>query len=141
MSFKIIIINCCYQEGGIKALYRGFTPTLIGMIPYAGLSFYCFESLKFLCMKHLPDWTCKSCSNNSGNYSYSLYLAYSFIFILFNFLIKLGGLVLTLPAKLLVGGLSGAIAQSFAYPFDVIRRRMQLALMTPEMQRWGYFFI
>ena len=48
-----------------------------------------------------------------------------------------GGLVLNLPAKLLCGGLAGAIAQSFAYPMDVIRRRMQLAQMTPDMERWG----
>lgn len=44
----------------------------------------------------------------------------------------LGGLVLSLPAKLLCGGLAGAIAQSFSYPMDVTRRRMQLAMMKPE---------
>ncbi len=54
------------QEGGGKALYRGFMPTVIGMIPYAGLSFYCFEGLKYLCMKHTPQWTCEPCPINSG---------------------------------------------------------------------------
>lgn len=44
----------------------------------------------------------------------------------------LGGLVLSLPAKLLCGGLAGAVAQSFSYPMDVTRRRMQLAMMRPE---------
>ena len=29
-----------WQEGGIKALYRGFTPTVIGMVPYAGIKKY-----------------------------------------------------------------------------------------------------
>lgn len=38
----------------MRALYRGFIPTVCGMIPYAGLSFYCFESFKYLCMKYLP---------------------------------------------------------------------------------------
>ncbi|KAG7171672.1 Graves disease carrier protein-like [Homarus americanus] len=83
-------------EGGMRALYRGFTATVCGMIPYAGLSFYCFEQMKYLCMKHLPDQTCRSCDKNTG-----------------------------------------AIAQSFSYPFDVTRRRMQLAWMTEETRKFG----
>ncbi|XP_071438911.1 solute carrier family 25 member 16-like [Hetaerina americana] len=102
------------QEGGISALYRGFTPTICGMIPYAGLSFYCFGTLKYLCMKYLSHFTCTPCSKNTG------------------------GLVLILPAKLLCGGLAGAVAQSVSYPLDVTRRRMQLALMPKtEAQRFG----
>lgn len=46
--------HICREEGGIRGLYRGFTPTICGMIPYAGLSFYCFESFKYLCMKYFP---------------------------------------------------------------------------------------
>ncbi|KAJ8943524.1 hypothetical protein NQ318_023034 [Aromia moschata] len=65
------------EEGGIRALYRGFVPTLMGMVPYAGLSFYCFEYLKFGCMKYLPRLTSRPCDKNTG------------------------GLVLTVPAKLL----------------------------------------
>ncbi|XP_010775438.1 mitochondrial coenzyme A transporter SLC25A42 [Notothenia coriiceps] len=34
------------QEEGIRTLYRGFTPTLMGVIPYAGITFYTFETLK-----------------------------------------------------------------------------------------------
>lgn len=48
-----------------------------------------------------------------------------------------GGLVLNIPAKLLAGGLAGAIAQSFSYPLDVTRRRMQLAMMEPETAKFG----
>ena len=33
---------------------------------------------------------------------------------------------LTVPAKLLCGGLAGATAQTVSYPLDVARRRMQL---------------
>lgn len=46
-------------------------------------------------------------------------------------------MVLTLPAKLLCGGLAGAIAQSFSYPLDVTRRRMQLAMMNPDTHKFG----
>ncbi|XP_055630391.1 solute carrier family 25 member 16-like [Toxorhynchites rutilus septentrionalis] len=100
-------------EGGIRALYRGFVPTLMGMVPYAGFSFYCFEMLKFVCMKYTPAWTCDKCERNTG------------------------GLVLSVPAKLLCGGFAGAVAQSFSYPLDVTRRRMQLAMMNPETAKFG----
>lgn len=55
------------QEGGVRALYRGFVPTLTGMVPYAGFSFYCFEMVKFFCMKYAPTWTCNKCDKNTGN--------------------------------------------------------------------------
>jgi Mitochondrial carrier protein len=35
-----------YQEGGFRSLYRGVCPTLIGILPYAGLKFYIYEELK-----------------------------------------------------------------------------------------------
>lgn len=35
-----------YQEGGFRSLYRGVCPTLIGILPYAGLKFYIYEDLK-----------------------------------------------------------------------------------------------
>ena len=31
------------DEGGVRALYRGLSPTLVAIVPYAGLTFYCFE--------------------------------------------------------------------------------------------------
>uniref|UniRef100_A0A8D2MDH5 Solute carrier family 25 member 42 n=1 Tax=Zonotrichia albicollis TaxID=44394 RepID=A0A8D2MDH5_ZONAL len=34
------------REEGLKTLYRGFTPTILGVIPYAGLSFFTYETLK-----------------------------------------------------------------------------------------------
>ncbi|XP_044737839.1 graves disease carrier protein homolog [Chrysoperla carnea] len=101
------------DEGGIRALYRGFLPTLMGMVPYAGFSFYCFEMFKYTCMTYAPKWTAKPCPRNTG------------------------GLVLTVPAKLLCGGFAGAVAQSIAYPLDVTRRRMQLALMIPSTRKFG----
>ncbi|KAG8042679.1 hypothetical protein G9C98_005314 [Cotesia typhae] len=101
------------DEGGFLALYRGFWPTIFGMIPYAGFSFYSFEYLKFFCMKYLPHYLCDDCPRNTG------------------------GLVLTMPGKLLCGGIAGAVAQSFSYPLDVTRRRMQLAMMNPATHKYG----
>ncbi|XP_045476705.1 graves disease carrier protein homolog isoform X1 [Harmonia axyridis] len=101
------------EEGGTRALYRGFIPTLMGMVPYAGLSFYCFEYFKYGCMKYLPWLTCNPCQKNTG------------------------GLVLSVPAKLICGGLAGAVAQSVSYPLDVTRRRMQLAMLNPQTEKFG----
>lgn len=36
------------REEGLKTLYRGFNPTLLGVIPYAGISFFTYETLKKL---------------------------------------------------------------------------------------------
>lgn len=52
----------------MRGLYRGFVPTLTGMVPYAGFSFYCFESVKFLCMKYAPQYTCKKLDKNTGRF-------------------------------------------------------------------------
>lgn len=48
-----------------------------------------------------------------------------------------GGAVLTVPAKLLCGGMSGALAQCVSYPLDVTRRRMQLASMDQTNSKYG----
>ena len=35
-----------YREEGLAILYRGYIPTMIGVIPYAGTSFFTYETLK-----------------------------------------------------------------------------------------------
>ncbi len=86
------IISCgkdiIAKEGGIRALYRGLSPTVSGIAPYVALNFTVYEGLKaFMEAKQIP---------------------------------------LDVEKKLFCGGVSGAIAQTFTYPFDVIRRRMQM---------------
>lgn len=123
------------EEGGVRALYRGFLPTLMGMAPYAGLSFYCFEMIKHACMKYAPNFTCNTLERNTGD----IYIC-QFLYQLLthgHYSSFLGGLVLIVPAKLLCGGLAGAVAQTFSYPLDVTRRRMQLAMMDPATARFG----
>ena len=79
---------------GAVGLYRGLTPTLLGIIPYAGLSFYFFELLKTKLLKHFLWARSKSPS---------------------------GEMTLVLSAKLLCGGLAGALSQTISYPLDVAR--------------------
>ncbi|CAH1789258.1 unnamed protein product [Owenia fusiformis] len=35
-----------YREEGVRTMYRGFSPTILGIIPYAGVSFFTYETLK-----------------------------------------------------------------------------------------------
>lgn len=37
-----------YSEEGLTAFYRGFVPTVLGIIPYAGTSFFIYETCKKL---------------------------------------------------------------------------------------------
>ncbi|XP_076471830.1 mitochondrial coenzyme A transporter SLC25A42-like [Babylonia areolata] len=37
-----------YRVEGLKTVYRGFTPTMLGSIPYSGTSFFTYETLKKL---------------------------------------------------------------------------------------------
>ncbi|XP_063311446.1 mitochondrial coenzyme A transporter SLC25A42 [Pelobates fuscus] len=40
------------REEGLRTLYRGFNPTILGVIPYAGISFFTYETLKKLHAEH-----------------------------------------------------------------------------------------
>lgn len=108
-----VAVSIVREEGGARALYRGFSPTVVGMIPYAGLSFFIFDQMKQICMRYLPEHTCHQRESNTG------------------------GLGLNTPARLACGALAGAAAQSVSYPFDVTRRRMQLAYLSPETRKFG----
>lgn len=81
--------------------YRGFTVTMTGMVPYAGVSFL------------------------SWGYLRSQFLPPS----------KTGHQTPTPIADLAIGALSGAFAQTASYPFEVVRRRMQVGGIT-RPDRW-----
>jgi len=89
----------------ILKFYRGFSVTLMGMVPYAGVGFL---SWGYLRSKFLPPS-------------------------------KSGHRPATPIADLIIGAVSGAVSQTAAYPFEVIRRRMQIGGITrpQEWLRWG----
>ncbi|CAG8456772.1 1623_t:CDS:2 [Paraglomus occultum] len=94
----------------LRNFYRGLMPTIAGMVPYAGVSFLTHHALSEFCRNRLSELTTDP----------SLVRG------------KLDGrgqkrrAPLKTWAELVVGGLSGAIAQTVSYPFEVIRRRMQV---------------
>ncbi len=87
----------------ILKLYRGFTVTIIGMIPYAGTS--------FLTWGFLHSYFTPLSDRRKGN-----------------------------PvADLSIGAVAGAVSQTVSYPFEVVRRRMQVGGLThpDRWMRWG----
>ncbi|KAM9559725.1 solute carrier family 25 member 16 isoform 1-T2 [Salvelinus alpinus] len=99
------------KEGGIPGFYKGLIPTLIGMAPYAGFSFFTFGTLKSLGLAHFPELLGRPSSDNPEV------------------------MVLKTHVNLLCGGMAGAIAQTISYPLDVARRRMQLGVVLPDSDK------
>jgi solute carrier family 25 protein 16 len=85
--------------GGLTNFYRGFSPTILGMFPYAGISFLMHDIS--------GDWLRKNGYTKEGT-------------------TKSGKPVLWVTAELASGGLAGMAGQTASYPLEVIRRRMQV---------------
>ncbi|MCO5589441.1 hypothetical protein L7F22_043408 [Adiantum nelumboides] len=84
------------KEEGPLAVYKGWLPSVIGVIPYVGLNFAVYESLK--------DWLVKRNIATKPEENAEL-----------SVLTKLG-----------CGAAAGTVGQTVAYPLDVVRRRMQM---------------
>ncbi|GIL82119.1 hypothetical protein Vretimale_7123 [Volvox reticuliferus] len=99
------------RHEGMLGLYRGLTPTLYGIMPYAGLKFFVYGSLKQwyrdTVQPHPPAGTAVTMTGGKSGGSG-------------------GGERLPVPYMLAFGGASGLLAQTVTYPLDVIRRRMQV---------------
>jgi solute carrier family 25 protein 16 len=93
-------VSQVYQEPNrfrILNFYRGVVPTIVGMVPYAGVSFYTYGRLKQF-VGQFPLF-----QNNHPPPHLNPY------------------------GTLLCGALSGMVAQTASYPFEVIRRQMQVS--------------
>lgn len=44
-TLREVFIKIWYEEGP-RTLYRGYLPTVLGVIPYAGVSFFTYDTLK-----------------------------------------------------------------------------------------------
>ncbi|KAG2224911.1 hypothetical protein INT45_010860 [Circinella minor] len=109
----------------IMNFYRGFMPTVAGMIPYAGLSFYTHHIATEFC-RYSPlvtHWTRAPLDFDPNA----------------NDLTPAQRRILEKPplntwAELVSGGISGLVAQTGSYPLEVIRRRMQVGgLLNPDV--------
>ncbi|KAI5847710.1 mitochondrial carrier protein LEU5 [Morchella snyderi] len=95
--------------GGLTNFYRGFSPTLLGMLPYAGISFLTHDVTgDWLRRGPLAQWSTVAKTDEGGRH---------------------GGRRPTLKAwaELVSGGVAGMVAQTASYPLEVVRRRMQVS--------------
>ncbi|KXS97284.1 hypothetical protein AC578_4571 [Pseudocercospora eumusae] len=95
---------------GLANFYRGFTPTLWGMIPYAGASFLTHDAAgDFMRQPHLAPYTVLPMSERSQKQ-----------------LAPGKPAPLRAWAELTTGAIAGFVSQTVSYPLEVIRRRMQV---------------
>lgn len=100
-------VQAVAPRSGIINFYRGFSTTMLGMIPYAGMSFLTHDTIgdvfrSPLLRKHA---TLPQPANAPADKAAPL----------------------RAWAELTAGGISGAVSQTMSYPLEVIRRRMQVA--------------
>jgi solute carrier family 25 protein 16 len=95
---------------GLANFFRGFTPTLLGMMPYAGASFLVHDTMSdvmrypvlkaYTTLPHTERGEAASPSHKPAQLRYW--------------------------AELTTGGIAGFVSQTVSYPLEVIRRRMQV---------------
>lgn len=107
-------------SSGLANFFRGFTPTLWGMLPYAGSSFLAHDTAGDL-MRHprIAKYTTlsESPSTKSRDPDKPAPLKYW--------------------AELVTGGFAGFVSQTLSYPLEVIRRRMQVGGVVGDGHRLG----
>ena len=85
------------EHNSLRGFYRGYSVTIAGMIPYGGLSFSTFETLKlFVLTERIPMLSIKTHLITDEHHKYEL----------------------TVVGKLICGGFTGAIAQTVTYPLQ-----------------------
>eukprot|EP00919_Chromeraceae_sp_WS-2016_P076311 GHVR01180354.1.p1 GENE.GHVR01180354.1~~GHVR01180354.1.p1 ORF type:complete len:419 (+),score=72.18 GHVR01180354.1:55-1311(+) len=107
------------KQEGFRALFKGVCPTLIGIFPYAGVSFLTFETLKEFLSNHFVNSSSSSASHTSSLSSNSAKsLSPSS-----NMRVKDA----QLPSHLIMfcGACGGLVSQTVTYPIDTVRKRLQ----------------
>jgi solute carrier family 25 (mitochondrial carrier protein), member 16 len=106
------IVEQAAPRSGLVNFYRGFTPTLVGMLPYAGMSFLTHDTIGDL-LRHpsIAQYTVLPSTALTGPRGPGR---------------PPRRVQLTAPAELASGAIAGLVSQTASYPFEVIRRRMQV---------------
>ncbi|EFY92657.1 mitochondrial carrier protein LEU5 [Metarhizium acridum CQMa 102] len=101
------VASSIVPKTGLVNFYRGFAPTLLGMLPYAGMSFLTHDTVSDL-MRHpsIAQYTTLPRRKNQPFDKPAPLRSW---------------------AELTSGGIAGMISQTSSYPLEVIRRRMQVS--------------
>jgi solute carrier family 25, member 42 len=91
-------LHSWHRLGGVRELYRGLSPTLLGVVPYGAIAFSTNEAVKRNIAKYyFPE----EAAENKNE--------------------------LKVWHKLMSGAFAGIVAQTCTYPLEIMRRRMQTA--------------
>ncbi|EFR04760.1 mitochondrial carrier protein LEU5 [Nannizzia gypsea CBS 118893] len=98
---------------GLVNFYRGFSPTMVGMLPYAGMSFLTHDTVgDWLRHPSIEKYTTIPRSGKDTPHGHEQTRSHR--------------PQLTATAELFSGAVAGLISQTSSYPLEVIRRRMQV---------------
>lgn len=100
-------VGAVAPKSGVINFYRGFSPTILGMLPYAGVSFLTHDTMGDL-LRHplIAKHTTLPQPKNAPQGKAAPLQSW---------------------AELTAGGVAGLVSQTCSYPLEVIRRRMQVA--------------
>jgi len=116
-------------RSGLTNFYRGFSPTLWGMLPYAGMSFLTHDTVgDWLRHPSIIQHTTLQPPSPTSSSSSSLPASPSH---------TPSRPQLTTPFELLSGATAGLVSQTVSYPLEVIRRRMQVGGAVGDGHRLG----
>ena len=104
-------------QSGLANFYRGFIPTVWGMLPYAGMSFLTHDTMGDLLRKPPVSgyFTLQLSASAEPNRRPRL----------------------TNTGELIAGAVAGLVGQTASYPLEVIRRRMQVGGAVGDGHRLG----
>ena len=110
-----VALKAVEPRSGLINFYRGFSPTLVGMLPYAGMSFLTHDTAgDWLRLPVLAPYTMTRSPKGPN-----------------------APPVLKYWAELIAGGFAGLVAQTSSYPLEIIRRRMQVGGAVGDGHRLG----
>lgn len=109
------VVAVATPKGGLVNFYRGFSPTIAGMLPYAGMSFLTHDTVgDWLRLPMVAPYTTTVSTRGPD-----------------------APPILTIWAQLFRGGVAGLVSQTASYPLEVIRRRMQVGGAVGDGHRLG----
>ncbi|KAG0017794.1 mitochondrial thiamine pyrophosphate transporter [Podila clonocystis] len=97
-----------YLKDGVKGYYKGMSPALIQVIPYMGIMFGSYDTLK-----QLASWLKTKATNDDSSISSSSDQK------------SLSHVLLGLE-DMLCGAMSGVVSKTGVYPLDMVRKRLQI---------------
>lgn len=148
------MLRIILEREGVRGLYHGLGPTMLGILPYTGLKFLIYEGTKreYLALYGAASpGTAHAAARHAdaaggpgsrgergvdGDAPVSTGVVNRWVSALYARMWAVDGGV-PVPMLLLFGAIAGVVSQTVTYPLDVVRRRMQVQNSTAgRLQRY-----